>query len=203
MLPLELWGGSYLAKPYIFPETETIKDRLKKDRWAILEHDRQSSEWSAIYGKYKLKTVNDATRLDSSITPNESDDTGIPKLKKSCESALSKQFSESLYKSVIRWCVAPVSVESRLEYLGNYTKINVDGNNTSDDQSIWQQRETEFQKQLATNNTYLGVNLASPSNNQADNIKKLKEGCKSHLDKKNYEDEFEISMEKVKTWCGK
>ncbi|AEG73643.1 hypothetical protein MHF_1409 [Mycoplasma haemofelis Ohio2] len=196
-------GGAYLIKSHLFSGQESIRSKLEKEGWVLLSHEGKESEWTTIYGKYKKKETKDPSKLDETVTKNEADNSGIPKLKRSCELALSKEFSESLYKSIIRWCVTPVSVEERLKYLGNYTKINVEDSDATTDNDIWQTREATFKSDLTKNNQYLGVDLPSTPDNKAENIKKLKTGCRNHLGRKNYEDEFESSIEKVKDWCGK
>ncbi|AEG73600.1 hypothetical protein MHF_1364 [Mycoplasma haemofelis Ohio2] len=196
-------GGAYLAKPYLFPEKENIRSKLEKAGWEILPHTGNDSDWTAIYEKYKLKAANDLSRLDETVTQNEANNTGIPKLKKSCQSALSKEFSESLYKSAVRWCVVPVSVESRLQYLGGYTKINIDENNTSVDHETWKQREATFKSNSDKNSSDFGITFpASPSDQEA-NIKEIKKGCKKHLERKNYEDDFGSSIQNARRWCSK
>nr|WP_045118523.1 hypothetical protein [Mycoplasma haemocanis] len=196
-------GGAYLVTPYVFPKKESIRSKLEKAGWNILLHTGRDSEWTAIYEKYKSKETNDLSKLDGTVTKNESNDTGIPKLKKSCESALSKEFSESLYKAAVRWCVTPISVENRLQHLGGYTKINIDENNTTLDHETWKQREVTFKSNSSKNSSDFGITFPASTNNQESNIKEIKKGCKKHLEKKNYEDDFESSIQNARNWCNK
>ncbi|AEG73654.1 hypothetical protein MHF_1420 [Mycoplasma haemofelis Ohio2] len=197
-------GGAYLAKPYIFSEKDSIETTLTNNKWEVLKQEGQDSLWEEIYNKYKEQELDSPSRFDKTITKGEDKSTGLPKLKGSCQKALSQEFSPSLYRTVTRWCVTPISAADRLEKLGGYKKINVEETNTTADQTEWTAKETEFKKALDKNNSYLGVTLPSSESKQVEaNIKLLKAGCKKHMDRKNYDDDFEGSMEKVNTWCGK
>ncbi|AEG73640.1 hypothetical protein HF1_13280 [Mycoplasma haemofelis str. Langford 1] len=199
-----LAGGAYLAKPYMFPKGESIEAKLNLDKWEILSTEGNDSAWNDIYGKYKTKELSDPSRFDSKIAKDEDQSTGLPKLKESCKLALTQEFKESLYRTVTKWCVVPVSASDRLEKLGGYTKISVDKTSSNPDGDLWTRRETEFKTKLNENNAYLGVSLPSTTGSQSpSNIDLLKDGCKTHMDKKNYDGDFEGSMEKVKKWCGK
>ncbi|AEG73637.1 hypothetical protein MHF_1401 [Mycoplasma haemofelis Ohio2] len=199
-----LAGGAYLAKPYIFPPKAKIEDKLEEDKWQVLNWEGNTNEWDAIYEKYKSKELTDPSRFDEKIAKGEDKSTGLTKLKESCKLALTQEFKESLYRTVTKWCVVPVSASDRLIALGGYQKINVSESDTTTDDGTWKSRETEFKVKLQENNAYLGVNLPSTTGDQtAENIKLLKKGCETHMNKKSYEDDFEGSMEKVKKWCGK
>ncbi|AEG73597.1 hypothetical protein MHF_1361 [Mycoplasma haemofelis Ohio2] len=197
-------GGAYLASPHIFPEKEKIEARLTKDKWEVLSFDGKDDKWKEIYNQYKTKELTDPSRFDKEIAKDEAESTGLPKLKKNCREALTQEFKESLYRTVTKWCVVPIGVADRLIALGeNYKKINVESTDANTDDAEWKSKETDFKANLEFNNTYLGVTLPSSKGTQEENIKLLKEGCKKHMNKKNYESDFEGSMSKVKKWCGK
>ncbi|AEW45852.1 hypothetical protein MHC_04980 [Mycoplasma haemocanis str. Illinois] len=196
-------GGAYLAKPHIFPEKEKIEARLKKDKWESLNFEGQDEKWKEIYNVYKEKELTDPSRFDQKIAKGEDESTGLSKLKNNCREALTKDFRESLYRTVTKWCVVPVGAADRLVALGGYQKINVNDNDTTTDKDAWTSKESSFKTNLTSNNTYLGVSLPDNTNTSEDNIKLLKQGCKKHMEKKNYEIDFEGSMNKVQKWCGK
>ncbi|CBY93320.1 hypothetical protein HF1_13120 [Mycoplasma haemofelis str. Langford 1] len=198
-------GGLLAANQGLFSsKEESIQDRMKKDGYKAL--DSGSADWGKIFDSYK-DAKNTKKFQDDGITSN-STTTDHPKLKEQCSKALKlKASEEETYKKVIKWCVVPRKVE---DVLAGITLLGVEETNTGD-ANDWKPILTKYtdtkkgdtQKEYAMKDVVLKDTASGTTNQEAENIKELKKGCKSRRAKMTYELEFEQSIEEVKTWCSK
>ncbi|AEG73239.1 hypothetical protein MHF_0984 [Mycoplasma haemofelis Ohio2] len=180
-------GGFYLLKDDLksSPAKATIRDKLKEERFEIL--DSNSPSWESVRTQY-----NSSRSTSSKAFLTHSKDIEVGELKKLCEDNLSKdEFDPSLYSKVKRWCITPVTVSKHLEKW-SMTSLPTD-NTQNSKQAEWTKLAEKYDSAtnkisgLATLETKKWENLASK--------------CKEIGDKKNHDDDFDSSVESYKVWC--
>ncbi|AEG73607.1 hypothetical protein MHF_1371 [Mycoplasma haemofelis Ohio2] len=190
-------GGSYLLYPR--SQDDSVKSKLIGEGYELMK-GTDEAHWKKVYAVYKTKSGTDRFNGDG-IQQDEGETSGISKLKKACEKSLSGS-ENSLYLLARRFCVVPKTLDQFLS-LKNIGKLSTETTGTNADDSAWNAKETEFKKNLNTNNQSTSWNLSNESQKSAENVKTLKSKCKEMLTSETYQDGFYDKLEYFKNWCSK
>ncbi|CBY92390.1 hypothetical protein HF1_03820 [Mycoplasma haemofelis str. Langford 1] len=103
---------------------------------------------------------------------------------------------EGLYKSATKWCVVPRKAEEFVSGL-----LGVDTTNTNDT-NAWQHNIDEYKKTKKNgDNKYEWSDVSFQNDGGTEDLKKLKEGCKTRRDKLTYDVEFDSAISEISKWC--
>ncbi|AEG72698.1 hypothetical protein MHF_0422 [Mycoplasma haemofelis Ohio2] len=152
-------------------------------------------EWGKILESYKNeKNVWKFKKEHSGVSENiqsESD------LKTACKAVVKLESSiEELYKSATKWCVVPRKAEEFISGL-----LGVDTTNTNDT-NAWQHNIDEYKKTKKNGDSkYEWSDVSFQNDGGTEDLKKLKEGCKTRRDKLTYDVEFDSAISEISKWC--
>ncbi|AEW45190.1 hypothetical protein MHC_01620 [Mycoplasma haemocanis str. Illinois] len=186
-------AGLGTALSHSMSDKETIKDKLLKEGYKLLKED--GAEWGKILEAYKNdKNVWKLKKEHSGISEdiqNEFD------LKAACKTVVKAESSiKELYKSVTKWCVVPRKAEEFVTGL-----LGVDANNTNDT-SAWQHNIDGYKAtHQSSGGKYEWSDVSFENNGNAEDLKKLKNGCKTRRDKLTYDVEFDTTISEINKWC--
>nr|WP_052663341.1 hypothetical protein [Mycoplasma haemofelis] len=167
----------------------TLQEKLKKDKWIILEHSKSehSSYWGTSLTKYKAQHSGNESLTES-------------QLKKICSDLLNEE-SDKNYEEARRYCVVPNKVSERLEKLG-FTLLNItaDGSSNNTHQTQWTALATKY-KTKGTGSKELDTLKASTITDNGANWSSLKDKCKEVSEKDHWSDQYGSLVDNSKTWC--
>ncbi|AEG73544.1 hypothetical protein MHF_1308 [Mycoplasma haemofelis Ohio2] len=192
-------GGILLSKSDLLstPKAKTtLKDEIESRKWTPLTASH-SSEISEIQTAYK-KSDPAVTLKFRGLTGNESDFAN--KLLQECRLSYEKESDvdskEELLKQLEKWCVVPKTVSQRL---GDF---NITPMSTDDPVPSGKETDAWKQKGKSHHGTQDGKfsDLTTKGNDEED-AKALREKCKTNLTVKSFEEGFQDTLGKVKSWC--
>ncbi|CBY92451.1 hypothetical protein HF1_04430 [Mycoplasma haemofelis str. Langford 1] len=185
-----LGGGIALSSKLLSnTQRESIKDRLEKDKYQIL-NTKASDHWTNIIESYK-KTEN-VWKLEGK------DISDVETLKSVCESKATSDYSEDLYKSFTKWCVVPRTAEDLLK--GSFTLLESDDTHATDKEK-WKHNVEAYESAKSGEQYSLKDVSFKDKNGEDDKTKALKTGCKTRKGKFTYDVDLDSSIKEIKEWC--
>ncbi|AEG73588.1 hypothetical protein MHF_1352 [Mycoplasma haemofelis Ohio2] len=189
-------GGVLLSKSPLFSkQTPTLRKEVEDDGWVLLTSSN-TTEIQSILGAYK-KDNPKATLLLDGLTGGESD--ASEKLLQICKGLQEKPTDapskEDLLAKLKKWCVVPKTTKQRLTELG-YSPLSTDNPSNGTESQEWKAKGTNHHG--SQQGKFAGVETNGDENERA---KKLREHCKTKLEVKSFEEEFNDTFSKVKNWC--
>ncbi|AEG73469.1 hypothetical protein MHF_1231 [Mycoplasma haemofelis Ohio2] len=189
-------AGAYFAIPS--KKGVSIRERLEKAGYSILNLDKRDTSHKGEWDKIKEAYGKETTELLRFSGVVQGTDYTISGIKDSCSSLLSSESKkdEDLEKAR-RWCVVPVTVESRLG--DKLTLLDTAG--TSDTQ-LWSEKLTEHKKD---NSQFPKIPNAWGSGDDDDTKKTtaLKTKCGSMAKLHTFDKDFETFVSYTRDWCTK
>ncbi|CBY92882.1 hypothetical protein HF1_08740 [Mycoplasma haemofelis str. Langford 1] len=175
---------------YYFKDSETkivsIKDRLVSEGFKILSPSEQS-HWTDLKNAYNNKK-SDSNKVFEVTSTDIKEET----LKTLCEGALKKSEDDSSYSKAKKWCVVPVSINQHLSNL----KLNPLSTTGNGSQEAWNKIVTEYEKDENSGKRFSDLSTLSDQK-----WEKIRDKCNTLSSKKNYDDDFDASLESSKRWC--
>ncbi|CBY92437.1 hypothetical protein HF1_04290 [Mycoplasma haemofelis str. Langford 1] len=181
-------GGAFLSSK-LASKPETIKSRLEKEGYKVL-NTTSSDHWNTILTSYK--TDGNKWQFEN-LKSKELDD-----LKKICSSKAESNYSETLYKAFTKWCVVPRKAEDLLK--GSVSLLDVDSTHANDKED-WRHNIESYEKAKTSDSKYSLQDVTFTANQEDQNVKALKTGCKTRREKFTYDIELDISIDEIKKWC--
>ncbi|AEW45204.1 hypothetical protein MHC_01690 [Mycoplasma haemocanis str. Illinois] len=188
-------AGLGTALSHSMSDKETIKDKLLRDGFKTLKGE--ASEWSAILSSYK--GTNNIWKFKKEHTGMEGEIQNESELKRACSSVLKldSSLSGEAYKSATKWCVVPKKVEEFVSGLLGVVESD------ESDVSQWKHNVDTYKgTKKASENKYEWDDVVfGGSNNDKEDTKQLKKGCKTRREKLTYDVGFDNAIREVKERC--
>ncbi|AEG72718.1 hypothetical protein MHF_0442 [Mycoplasma haemofelis Ohio2] len=175
-------------------KTESIKDRLLREGFKILKNE--ASDWSSILSSYK--DAKNTWKFKKEHSTSEGEIQNESDLKRACSSVLSLKSSlEEVYRSVVKWCVVPRKAEEFVSGLLGVVESD------ESDLSNWKHNVDSYRgTKKSSENKYAWDDVKFESgNNDKEDTKKLKKGCKTRREKLTYDVGFDDAIKEVKERC--
>ncbi|CBY93357.1 hypothetical protein HF1_13490 [Mycoplasma haemofelis str. Langford 1] len=190
-------GGAALSKPYLFPNTPTLKTEIEKDGWTLLtsSHSAAISEVLEAYKKEQQSPFN--FKGDDS----KASDKLLQECKKLYERTTDHSDKENSLKKLKRWCVVPKTTKERLDYLGVTLFSMDDPSNSGNESQDWVNKAKGHTSNAANRFTDL-TTLETGSDKDNGNANKLRKHCSSKLTVKSTDEAFDDTLIKIKDWCS-
>ncbi|AEW45171.1 hypothetical protein MHC_01525 [Mycoplasma haemocanis str. Illinois] len=173
----------------VFSKDKAIKNKLKAEKYELLSTSN-SEHWDKILESYK-KSENHWKLSDKKIE-------NISQLQGVCKSSVESNYSDAIYKAITKWCVVPRTAENLLE--DSVSMLGVDDTKT-DDKANWKHNVDAYLKTKTTGTTYALKDVTFTDNQEDENTKKLKTGCKARRNKFTYDVDLDDSIAEIKKWC--
>ncbi|AEG72860.1 hypothetical protein MHF_0588 [Mycoplasma haemofelis Ohio2] len=184
--------GGVLGSKYLFESNhKTLKDRLEKEKYKILDFSKDS-EWTAVLDAYNKAKDSTSKRFISN-----SSEVQLKDLKDSCKSALSgKEEDDSLFDKARKWCVVPRNISERLSDLSLSPLKTTDDTEDKGDKSKWEAIGKQYESK--GNNKIAGLSLTTSN---ADNWKSIRDKCKVFFSQDPWSNDYDTNLEVSKDWC--
>ncbi|AEW45569.1 hypothetical protein MHC_03545 [Mycoplasma haemocanis str. Illinois] len=179
-------GGIYLANKGTEVKKETIRDKLIKDRYTLLDGSKSEhqSHWAKSLEKYKEEYKNQTTYTEG-------------ELKTRCIELFNKEeLNYADYKVAKKYCVVPRKISERLKDI-EFKSLDTSGTQQEVTEK-WKKLSEEYKKKGKGDNQL--DTLAASSVNDADGTS-LKNSCKTVLEKEHWDDKYDSLLENAKSWC--
>ncbi|CBY92446.1 hypothetical protein HF1_04380 [Mycoplasma haemofelis str. Langford 1] len=191
-------GGYFLANNLSSnqkPEKKvtSIEDRLRQEGYTPLNFkDTTGNDWNKIKTAYKAENTDN--KRFTGIDKNN-DNTLLKEISDSCVQYLKGDFNnEDNYKMSRRWCVVPISVQSKLQ---GRTFLKTETGDSSDD-THWD--KIVKQHESGQNDKFT---ITTGSGNSTNNRDEIKKQCKEKSAFETTHADFEEALKKVDLWCTK
>ncbi|OAL09972.1 hypothetical protein A6V39_03605 [Candidatus Mycoplasma haematobovis] len=203
-------GGSMFLNKYL--SNEDIESKLKANKYELLgQEEANNSVWEGILASYKIVATKNSKYKFDDFLGTETDASNPPKalstLKQKCKEVLKKKLSEDedseSYEKAKRWCTTPISI-SKLSEKEGYVALKDDVLDTKTDKDAWIQKIKDHKdpKNKDTIISDLVLSTEKDSSKIEENIKLIKNKCKTIGESKNHSDDWEGSLKKFKIWCS-
>ncbi|AEG73151.1 hypothetical protein MHF_0893 [Mycoplasma haemofelis Ohio2] len=180
--------GTYYSGVFSTNEN-TIREKLKKDRWTVLEDYKteHKSHWNTVLGKYKEKHTGNSNLTES-------------QLKDICKKLLNSEDDKN-YEEARRYCVVPRKISERLIDLNlQLLDITNSSSPSNKNQTQWTSLATKY-KTSGTGNKELDGLTASSISNASSNWTSLRDKCKTVSEKDHWSEKYSELVDNSKTWC--
>ncbi|CBY93148.1 hypothetical protein HF1_11400 [Mycoplasma haemofelis str. Langford 1] len=191
--------GAYFAMPS--KEDVSIRARLEKSGYSILNLDKKDTTQSGEWGKIKTAYGKESEALLRFSNVVKDTDYTVSGLKDACSSLLSSESKkdEDLEKAR-RWCVVPVTVSSRLG--DKLSLMDTTTTTTNADDSLWDKKLKEHQDANSKLPKIPNV-WGTEATDDAKKKNALKTKCGEMAKLSTFDKDFETFVSYTRDWCTK